>query len=385
MTFSQLIVEADGGSRGNPGPSGSGAVVLNAETGEVLAEVSVFGGVATNNVAEYKGVLNGLLEAFKLNPNADVLVRMDSKLVVEQMSGNWKIKHPDMKVLAIDVQRLIAGKNVKWQWIPREENSRADALANEAMDLEVDAVRHFTGEKLVSGKEVEVNPSLPSSVRAPGEVTRKLTTLILVRHGRTALTESHRISGGSGDDPHLSELGRADATSVAALIAQIGVSGPFSNLPKPTKIVSSPMNRTQDTASIIANRLNLQVETEELLREIDFGLWDGHTNEEVAREWPQEFEAWRGSWELSPPEGESLREFDERIRLTQKNILESLEGECVIVVAHVMPIRGFITLSLGADMSGYWKPQIAPCSVTVIRHWGLAHSELVTTNFTAHL
>jgi probable phosphoglycerate mutase len=385
MTITQLIVEADGGSRGNPGPSGSGAVVIDANTGSVLVEISVFGGVATNNVAEYKGVLNGLVEAFNLNPNAEVLVRMDSKLVVEQMSGNWKIKHPDMKVLAIDVQRLIAGKNVKWQWIPREENFRADALANEAMDTEVDAVRHLNGERPVSGKEVEVNPSLPSSVRAPGDVTRKLTTLILVRHGRTPLTESHQISGGSGDDPHLSELGRADAASVAALISQIGVSGPFSNLPKPTKIVASPMNRTQDTASIIADRLNLQVVTEELLREIDFGLWDGHTNDEVASEWPEEFEAWRGSWELSPPEGESLKEFDERIRLAQRNILESSEGECVVVVAHVMPIRGFLALSLGADESGYWKPQVAPCSVTIIRHWGESHSELVTTNFTAHL
>jgi probable phosphoglycerate mutase len=329
--------------------------------------------------------LNGLVEAFKLNPNAEVLVRMDSKLVVEQMLGNWKIKHPDMKVLAIEVQRLVAGKNVKWQWIPREDNSRADALANEAMDAESDSVRHFTDVEFLSGKELEVNPSLPSSVRAPGDVTKKLTTLILVRHGRTALTESHQISGGSGDDPHLSELGRADAASVATLISQMGRSGPFSHVPKPTKILASPMNRTQDTASIIADRLNLKVDTQELLREIDFGLWDGHTNDEVASEWPEEFQAWRGSWELSPPEGESLREFDERIRLAQKSILETLEGESIVVVAHVMPIRGFLSLSLGADYSGYWKPQVAPCSVTIIRHWGENHSELVTANFTAHL
>jgi probable phosphoglycerate mutase len=385
MTFLKLIVEADGGSRGNPGPSGSGAVVFDAKTGEVLVEVSVFGGVATNNVAEYKGVLSGLIEAFKLNPNAEVLVRMDSKLVVEQMLGNWKIKHPDMKVLAIEVQRLVAGKNVKWQWIPREENSRADALANEAMDAEADSVRHLTDVEFISGKKLEVNPSLPSSVRAPGDVTKKLTTLILVRHGRTALTESHQISGGSGDDPHLSELGRADAASVATLISQIGITGPFSHIPKPTKILASPMNRTQDTASIIADRLNLKVDTQELLREIDFGLWDGHTNDEVASEWPEEFQAWRGSWELSPPEGESLREFDERIRLAQKSILETSEGESVVVVAHVMPIRGFLSLSLCADQSGYWKPQVAPCSVTIIRHWGENHSELVTANFTAHL
>ncbi|WP_329329053.1 bifunctional RNase H/acid phosphatase [Streptomyces luteogriseus] len=130
----EFIVEADGGSRGNPGPAGYGAVVSDAATGETLREVAEYIGVATNNVAEYRGLLAGLRAAHALDPAAAVHVRMDSKLVVEQMSGRWKIKHPDMKPLAAQAARVFPPGRVTYEWIPRERNKHADRLANEAMD-----------------------------------------------------------------------------------------------------------------------------------------------------------------------------------------------------------------------------------------------------------
>ncbi|MFR9794750.1 bifunctional RNase H/acid phosphatase [Streptomyces sp. MS06] len=130
----EFIVEADGGSRGNPGPAGYGAVVRDAATGQTLAERAEYIGVATNNVAEYRGLLAGLRAAHALDPDARVHVRMDSKLVVEQMSGRWKIKHPDMKPLAAEAARVLAPQQVTYEWIPRERNKHADRLANEAMD-----------------------------------------------------------------------------------------------------------------------------------------------------------------------------------------------------------------------------------------------------------
>ncbi|MER6478891.1 bifunctional RNase H/acid phosphatase [Streptomyces filamentosus] len=130
----ELVVEADGGSRGNPGPAGYGAVVLDPATGETLAEAAGYIGVATNNVAEYKGLIAGLRAALDLAPDAAVRVRMDSKLVVEQMSGRWKIKHPDMKPLAAEAARAFPADRVSYEWIPRERNKHADRLANEAMD-----------------------------------------------------------------------------------------------------------------------------------------------------------------------------------------------------------------------------------------------------------
>ena len=119
-----LVVEADGGSRGNPGVAAGGAVVIDPATGSVISEIGV----------EYQGMIAGLEAAFELAPGASVHVRMDSKLVVEQMTGRWKIKHPDMQVLARRAQSLIAGRHVSFEWIPRAENALADAAANESMD-----------------------------------------------------------------------------------------------------------------------------------------------------------------------------------------------------------------------------------------------------------
>ncbi|MCX5133477.1 bifunctional RNase H/acid phosphatase [Streptomyces sp. NBC_00340] len=130
----EFIVEADGGSRGNPGPAGYGSVVIDAVTGETLVERAEYIGVATNNVAEYRGLVAGLRAARDLDPEARIHVRMDSKLVVEQMSGRWQIKHPDMRPLAAEAARVLPRSQVTYEWIPRAQNKHADRLANEAMD-----------------------------------------------------------------------------------------------------------------------------------------------------------------------------------------------------------------------------------------------------------
>jgi len=378
-----LIIEADGGSRGNPGPSGSGAVVIDSGTGEILAEISRFIGTATNNVAEYTALIAGLARAYELNAEAQVTVRMDSKLVIEQMSGLWKIKHPDMKQLAIQAHGIINGRSVEWQWIPREQNSRADALANRAMDEGADRVT--IPPVRVASVATEFNDVRPSSVRSPSKVTEPATTLLLVRHGRTALTENRRISGGRGPDPELSEAGRQDAEAIANELVRVGVEGPFAHLDSPVVVVCSPMKRTLQTAIAIGRALGAEVEVLEELREISFGDWDGLTHDEVVANYGDLFEKWQGSWELAPPNGESLAEFDTRIRAAKAKLLEKHGGASVVVVAHVMPIRGFLRDALDAGTAGYWRPQISPCSLTAIRLWGDQESEVQTVNYTAHL
>lgn len=130
-----LLIEADGGSRGNPGHAGSGSVVIDPSSDEVLAEVGRYLGIVSNNVAEYTALIEGVRRALAIDPDAELHVRMDSKLVVEQMSGRWKIKHPDMAELAAVARQLLTGTPVRFEWIPRERNKRADAAANKAMDL----------------------------------------------------------------------------------------------------------------------------------------------------------------------------------------------------------------------------------------------------------
>lgn len=134
----KFFIQADGGARGNPGPAGSGAVVKD-EKGEVIAEIAEFLGHATNNVAEYTALVRGL-EAVRENVgddavDTDVSVEMDSKLAIEQMKGVWKIKHPNMKVLAAEAAALCRSfRSVSFAHIPREKNKHADMLANRAMD-----------------------------------------------------------------------------------------------------------------------------------------------------------------------------------------------------------------------------------------------------------
>lgn len=129
-----LIVEADGGSRGNPGHAGYGALVRDPQTGAILVEKAGYVGLASNNVAEYSGLIAGLQLAHEVDPHCRILVKMDSKLVVEQMSGRWKIKHADMQKLAGQARRIVDPQRVRYEWIPRERNKDADRLSNEAMD-----------------------------------------------------------------------------------------------------------------------------------------------------------------------------------------------------------------------------------------------------------
>ena len=134
-----LLVYADGGSRGNPGVAGYGAVVLDAATGALLAERAEPLGQASNNVAEYSGLIAGLRAAAEIDPGAEIEARLDSKLVVEQLSGRWKVKHADMRRLALEARDVVAaivaaGGSVRYAWVPREQNTAADRLSNVAMD-----------------------------------------------------------------------------------------------------------------------------------------------------------------------------------------------------------------------------------------------------------
>lgn len=395
--MNKIIIEADGGSRGNPGPAGSGCLLIDSQTDEVIAEAAIFIGISTNNVAEYQAVLTGIQLANEIAPEAELLVRMDSKLVIEQLSGNWKVKHENMVDMFQQVVAKLGNRVVNFEWIPREQNTRADKLANQAMDAESSEIRKYVSNQLASEVDIvnisskpdatnlEYNPVMPSSVRAPRDITKKLTTLILVRHGRTDYTQSHRLSGKGGQDPQLSELGIEDATKVAKAIAEVGALGQFKNIMKPTLVISSPLARAKETADLIARSIGVDVQIADGLQEISFGDWDGHTNQEVAQKWSTEFEAWRGSVEIAPPNGESLRDFDFRVMQAKEAILSNHEGQTLVLVSHVMPIRGLVRSAMAADWEAYWRVSIAPCSITILRFWGNEAAEVTCVNYSGHL
>lgn len=140
MTSTQFILYADGGARGNPGPAGSGAVVFDS-VGKRVVEVADYLGTATNNIAEYEAVLRGLRKLKETYPEGHfnhipVVVRMDSKLVIEQLKGAYKVKHPNLVPRYLELKNLIARSFplITFEHVRREFNKDADALANEAMD-----------------------------------------------------------------------------------------------------------------------------------------------------------------------------------------------------------------------------------------------------------
>ncbi len=136
----RLVVHVDGGARGNPGPAAAAAVVSTPD-GEVVAEAHELLGVASNNVAEYRGLLLGLARARALGAD-EIEVVNDSELVAKQVNGLYKVKHPDMRPLHAQARAALDGF-ARWtvRSVPRAENAAADALVNQALDAADDPSR----------------------------------------------------------------------------------------------------------------------------------------------------------------------------------------------------------------------------------------------------
>ena len=366
----KVRVEADGGSRGNPGPSGYGAVVLDPVTRAVLRECAAAIGVATNNVAEYGGLIAGLPAARELGAD-EVEVRMDSKLVVEQMSGRWQVKHPSMKPLAQQALALVREfASVDFGWIPRAQNSLADALANAAMDAaEKGQVWQENTLAAVTSKSAAPN-RLSGWQDEPGQ---PITTLLL-RHGQTALSVDKRFSGIG--DPVLTELGRGQA---AAAAARLGKRGGID------AVICSPLLRARATAEAVAGVLGLPVLVEPDLRETDFGDWEGSTFGEVKRGWPAELDAWLADSAVPPPGGESFDATAVRVWAARDRIAAAHLGQTVLLVSHVTPIKQLLRKALDAPSSALYRMHLDLACLSEVQWFSDGPAVVRSLNDTAHL
>ncbi|WP_405473877.1 bifunctional RNase H/acid phosphatase [Streptomyces canus] len=381
----EFIVEADGGSRGNPGPAGYGCVVLDAATGETLVETYEYLGVVTNNVAEYRGLLAGLRAAHDLDPSATVHVRMDSKLVVEQMSGRWKIKHPDLKPLALEAGRVFPPGRVTYEWIPREQNKRADRLANEAMDSggSASSVRQpapAAEADAVADAKAEADVRAAKAVAAPGWAPADMgapATFVLLRHGETPLTPQKRFSGSGGTDPALSDIGREQAERAAEALAERGTI---------QHILASPLTRTRQTAAAVAERLGIEVTVEDGLIETDFGAWEGLTFGEVRERYPDDLNTWLSDPEAEPTGGgESFAATATRIAATRDKLVAAYAGRTVLLVTHVTPIKTFVRLALGAPPESLFRMELSAASMSAVAYYADGNASVRLLNDTSHL
>lgn len=356
----------DGGSRGNPGVAGSGSVVYG-EDGETLAEIAyVVGAKASNNVAEYHGLLRGLEAARDLGATA-VDVSMDSKLVVEQMTGRWKIKHPDMQALARQARTLAQEFDaVTYTWVPRAKNATADALSNQAMDA---AVKDGTP------RRVETQPTQPSQPAQPATSAHEVaspahwanvqaprTRFVLLRHGQTVHSAERRYSGTS--DPQLTEIGHDQAKRAAAAVAQMG---------HIDAIISSPQRRALQTAQYCAQALGhtaADIAIADGFKEMAFGDFEGLTRQEAIERFGDQVGAWEASPSNKPPKGESLTALHRRVTRERLKLQQVHEGKTVLVVTHMTPIKSMIRQALGTSAETFKHIFLDLASVSVVEFYG---------------
>ncbi|MGJ4092777.1 bifunctional RNase H/acid phosphatase [Corynebacterium macclintockiae] len=415
----RLDVECDGGSRGNPGIAGCGSSVLDGDQ-EVAARWE-FIAKATNNVAEYQGLINALelaIEVAKMRGAApselEIQVRMDSKLVVEQMSGRWKIKHPDMKPLAARVKELEATlATVTYSWVPRAQNKRADELANRAMDDKVggrwfDDALSFqpaadsasagagAGAESAEVATAQATPAVPAQT-APAAPTGtapapaqeavsspewhpggKPTRLWVLRHGQTEMSVQRQFSGLS--DPELTAHGQEQAKRAAAYVAeQLAGSSAGAGA---VAIYSSPLKRTRQTAEAVAEALanaggagggapaRPRVHTTEALIEMNFGDWEGRTFAEVMDEFPLEHDACLWDSSAAPSGGESPDDVLARVRPFFRDVARNHPGEDVVLVSHVTPIKSILRHALCASGAIYRTLHLDLAGLSVIEIFG---------------
>lgn len=367
----RVKVYTDGGSRGNPGVAGAGAVVYGPE-GETLAEIAyVVGQKSSNNVAEYTGLLRGLAAAAELGAT-DVEVYMDSKLVIEQMAGRWKIKHPDMKKLALEAREVAGGfASVTYTWVPRAKNKKADELSNVAMDAAakgakpglVGGAATGTGTQREGRREGKREEKKEHVVAGPAHWSGSdapRTRFVLLRHGQTEQSVNRCYSGAS--DPALTETGRRQARRAAAAVARLGTID---------VVVTSPLVRARDTAQACADELGIDdVQVVEGFREVDFGAFEGLTREQACERHGEEFAAWEASTSVAPPDGESLAQLHRRVTRARLKLQEEHAGKTILVVSHVNPIKSVIRQALGVGGEVFRHVFLDLASVSVVEFYG---------------
>lgn len=359
----KVIVEADGGSRGNPGPAGFGCVVWSSDRGQVLAEHKQAIGVTTNNVAEYRGLIAGLEQARRVGAD-QVQVSMDSKLVVEQMRGRWKVKHPGLAELHQQARALASTfSTVSYEWIPRARNSHADRLANEAMDAAATGVAADP-----PAGAVAVPPAVWTGNR--GAPTR----LLLLRHGQTELSRQRRYSGRG--NPELTETGRGQAAAAARYLSQKGGIA---------AVVSSPLQRAYDTASAAADALGLPVRVDDDLIETDFGEWEGLTFAEASEQHPDLHGRWLRDTGLRPPGGESFDDVANRVHRARDRIVADHGAATVLVVSHVTPIKTLLQLALAAGPTILHRLHLDLASLSIAEFYPDSGASVRLVNDTSYL
>ncbi len=218
----------------------------------------------------------------------------------------------------------------------------------------------------------------PGQARPPASGWRRAhgqpTTTLLLRHGQTALSAERRFAG-RGDIP-LTDLGLEQAAAAAARLAQRG---------DIDRILTSPLLRTQQTAAAVAAATGAPVDVDDDLAETDFGSWEGMTFAEVMARWPDEMAAWLATAETAPPGGESFAAVAVRVDAALDRLLGAHQGQTVVVVSHVTPIKTIVCRALLAPPAALFRIHLDVAALCEAAWFADGPALLRSLNDTAHL
>jgi ribonuclease H / adenosylcobalamin/alpha-ribazole phosphatase len=200
------------------------------------------------------------------------------------------------------------------------------------------------------------------------------TLTILLRHGDTRLSPEHRFSGLS-DEP----LSADGARQVSAAARRLASGAPID------AIVSSPLPRAAVTAAIVAAELGLTTATDDDLRETDFGAWEGLTFTEIQDRWPDTVVAWQHDPQQAPPGGESFATTACRVNRACERILKEHEGQTVLVVSHITPIKILLCRALDAPLLAMYRFYLGSACINEIQWHGNEYAAVRKVNDTSHL
>ncbi len=203
----------------------------------------------------------------------------------------------------------------------------------------------------------QARPAVHSPVLGWTGQEGQATTLIFLRHGVTPHTADKRFSGPGGDDPGLTDEGWAQAERAAGALRRDGGID---------AVITSPLQRTRDTAAAVSKALGMDALVDEDFRECAFGLWDGLTLAEVRERWPSELDAWMASFDVAPPGGEAVASVRTRVESALGRTLAAYAGQTVVVVSHVTPIKLSVRYALDAPLPSVNRMLLAPASLTTL-------------------
>lgn len=242
------------------------------------------------------------------------------------------------------------------------------------------------GQDAATGTRVPGGP--PRAPRPSGAAMRfddaESTTVLLVRHGETALTQGKAMSGSSVPGPGLAPSGRVQVAKAADLVFRVG-RAVWPDLHHPSALHASPMVRTQESAAAVGRRLGLPVTTDEAFAEADFGRWEGLTVAQIEERWPGHLRRWYEDATVAAPDGESLRDVGARVEVGLERLLAGGVGRSVVVVSHAMAIRAAVGVTLGVPAARWAWLRILPASVTVLRWWADGSREAVVVGMPTDL